>query len=191
MVTAKLRSEDRSPTGHTAATLLALLAAAGQVTACASTQLLPVPHPGEVTLRFDGGLEAWAEGPAAGGQVLISESPGWDGLREHVACVPRALHHATEASSEGDAATVLSAIAIAVAVGSLAGLGGALADDDHTTEWLGGSAGAAVVGLILAGSSQGAKTRADGNAVDAINFYNDEVARSGATCRSAGASDTP
>ena len=130
---------------------------------------------GELTLRYHGAFEAWA------GSKRVSRGLRWRGLERYVGCVAEAREHAIAAAKSGDLALGLS-----IAGGILGGLGAAgligVADETNRYAWLGAGLGAAVIGAILAGTGRLYRNRANGHAVDAINFYNDAVGSLGATC---------
>lgn len=138
-----------------------------------------VVAPGELTLRYNDGVELWAAGrPVARGLAYA-------GLPEFVRCVPRAEEHARAARTSGAAAVTLSVFGGALAVGGLGGLAGfAFADKNRSLEYglLGAGVGVEVLGLILAGIGRQYKVDANGHAVDAMNFYNDQVGSLGGSC---------
>jgi hypothetical protein len=141
-----------------------------------STSYVPrVVARGEVTLRYRDGFEAWAGG------VPIARGLRWRGLESYVGCVASAREHAAAAANAGD-----RAIGFSIAGGILGGLaiGGLIGviDEGHRWEWLGAGLGSATLGAIFAGSGRLYRNRANGHAVDAINFYNDAVGSLGATC---------
>jgi hypothetical protein len=72
---------------------------------------------------------------------------------------------------------VASTLAVA-SVGSLAGL----ADEQHEVIWLGAGVGTAGLAVLAGGLSRLLRNRANGQAVDAMNIYNDSVGSLGATC---------
>ena len=155
------------------AAVIALLLLAG----CAeNTAYVPrVVARGEITLRYDGGFEAWAE------NRRIARGLRWRGLAHYVNCVPQAREHANEAAKAGDRALGLSiagGILGGVAIGGLVGV----VDEANRWAWLGTGLGTAVLGAIFAGTGRLARNQANGHAVDAINFYNDAVGSLGATC---------
>jgi hypothetical protein len=155
----------------------ALIALASLIAGCAeNTAYVPrVVARGEVTLRYDGGFEAWAEGRR------IARGLRWRGLSSYVGCVPPAREHAEAAAASGERAVGLS-----IAGGVLGGLaiGGLIGviDENNRWAWLGAGLGSAVLGAILAGTGRLEHNRANGHAVDAINYYNDAVGSLGATC---------
>jgi hypothetical protein len=95
--------------------------------------------------------------------------------------VAPAREHAAAARADGR-----RALGFSIAGGLLGGLalGGfiGLADDEHRWVWLGSGLGSAAVGLVFAGLGRLERNRANGHAVDAINYYNDAVGSLGATC---------
>ena len=131
---------------------------------------------GEVTLRYRQSYVA-----VAGGQQ-IAHGIGWNGLADYVGCVPESRRHAAAAQSAGRAALGLSIAGTILGAAALGGLAGFI-DRKHEWPLLGAGAGAAVVGVSFAASSRWLRNRANGHAIDAINYYNDAVGSVGATCR--------
>jgi hypothetical protein len=151
---------------------LVVVCAAG----CVSTQYTPqVVARGELTLQNHGGLKLHAGGRR------VARSLSWDGLDRYVGCVTQAREHALSARKNGRAATALSVLG--GTFGALA-LGGfvAFADQQHLLEWLAGGAASGILGAIFSGTSQLLRNRANGHAVDSMNYYNDAVGSLGATC---------
>jgi hypothetical protein len=130
---------------------------------------------GELTLQYHGGYEMWA-----GGQ-RVSRGLTWAGLEDYVGCVGPAREHAAQARTAGRAAIGLSAAGGTLAVLSVGGLAG-FADTDHQWAWLGTGVGVAAVSVVLTGAGRALRNRANGHAVDAMNYYNDVVGALGATC---------
>jgi len=150
--------------------LLVLLAA------CVSTQYTPqVVARGELTLRNHDGLEMHAGGRR------VARALSWNGLDRYVGCVTQAHEHAVAAQRNGRTSTAFAVIGGSLGILALGGLAG-FADRDHLWEWLAGGVGSGVVGAIFAGTSQLLRNRANGHAVDAMNYYNDAVGSLGATC---------
>ena len=136
---------------------------------------------GELTLRYDGGFAL------VGGGRSIARSLGWRGLSEYVRCVPAARAHAERAASDGAVAVALAILGGAFAGGAIttAVVGVATTGADDTPRllaFLGAGVGAAIVGALFAGLGRLHRNRANGHAVDAMNFYNDAVGSLGATC---------
>jgi hypothetical protein len=136
--------------------------------------------PGELTLRYRSGFEIWS------GSAPVARGVSYNHLTDFVRCVPRARSHAEEAERYGDAAVGLSTAGAGMAIGGIGGLGGlAYLDKD------GGLAagivltgiGVQVMGVILATFGHSFKEMANGNAVDAVNHYNDAVGSHGGHCR--------
>jgi hypothetical protein len=143
--------------------------------AASSSYAPAVTARGELTLRYDNGFVASAEGHP------VARGLRWRGLAEYVRCVPTAHDEAVGARAAGTRAVVLSAIGGSLRVLALGGLYG-LVDTDHEWEWLGAGVGSAAVGLVLVGLGRLSRNVANGRAVDAVNFYNDAVGSLGATC---------
>jgi hypothetical protein len=143
---------------------------------CANTQYAPqVLARGELVLQNHDGLEMHAGGRR------IARALSWGGLDRYVGCVSEARQHALSAQRNGRASTALAVIGGALGVAALGGFIG-FADQPHLFEWLGGGVGAGVLGAIFAGTSHLLRNRANGHAVDALNYYNDAVGSLGATC---------
>ncbi len=130
---------------------------------------------GEVTLRYHESYAAWAGGRK------VAQGLSWSGLSHYVGCVPEARQHAAAAESNGRAARSLSLFGNILGAAALGGLAGFI-DRKHEWAWLGAGVGSAVVGVSFAGTSRLLRNRANGHAVDAINYYNDAVGAQGATC---------
>jgi hypothetical protein len=145
---------------------------------CAETQYVPtVVARGELTLRYHGHYEMWG-----GGRREVARGLAWKGLEGYVGCVPRAREHAAAARSSGRAAIALSIVGGVLGVSAIGGLVGALTDKDNDVAWLGGGVAAAVLGVSLAATGRLERNRANGHAIDALNYYNDAVGALGATC---------
>lgn len=143
---------------------------------CAHTSYVPhVVARGELVLRSGANLEMWAAGHR------IASAIGWKGLESFVRCVPESQLAAHRARKDGLWSLALSVIGGSLAVTSVASIGG-IADKQREHAWLGAGVGVAAVGIVLAGSSVVLRNRANGSALDALNFYNDSVGSLGATC---------
>lgn len=117
------------------------------------------------------------------GDRPLTHGPRWAGLEAYVRCVPRAARAAAGAASAGTTAVVLSALGASLGVASLGGFAGFAVDEGkHLGAFLGVGVGVAVLGAVLAGLSRTSKNRANGQAIDAMNLYNDSVGSLGATC---------
>jgi hypothetical protein len=159
-----------------AAAALALLAGCGGV-----TRYTPqLRAQGELTLRYDDGFSMQAEGRE------IASGVTWNGLTEYVQCVPLAKQHAKSAESYGAGAVSLSWIGAGIGLASLGSLGGLAVyeqDKDLAAGILGIGVAAAITGVVLAAVGRNMKNDANGHAVDAMNYYNDEVGSYGGTCK--------
>ncbi|MCU1277124.1 MAG: hypothetical protein JWM53_670 [bacterium] len=155
----------------------ALAVAALLASACAHTDYVPeVVARGELVLQQRrGGLEMWAA------NQRVARSIEWRGLESFVRCVPDAQRHAQQARRDGRASLALAIVGGSLGVASLGSLGG-LADEPHRFDWLGAAAGAAALGAVAAGLSRLYRNRANGHAVDALDFYNDAAGSRGAAC---------
>lgn len=134
---------------------------------------------GELSLRYDNGFTIY------GGNRVVAESYSYEGLADYVACVPEAASHARAAESRGQTAVTLSTLGVVFGLSGMGGLGGLyFIEKDPAVMWamLGGGIALAVTGVVLGGLSRGAKEDAHGNALDAVNYYNDAVGSLGATC---------
>ena len=133
----------------------------------------------ELNVRYDDAFLVFA------GNNLVAEGPGFAGLTDQVHCVPDARSHAEAAESWGTAASLFKGFTYGLAgagLGGLAGLGFKDKNDDAMFALL-------ITGLVLeAGAialgamSLGAKAQASGNALDAVNYYNDSVGSLGGSC---------
>lgn len=136
---------------------------------------------GELTLHYDDGFSMTAEGRE------VASGNTWGGLTDYVKCVPKAKEHAEGAESAGTGAMVLSWLGGGIGVASLGSLAGLAVYDekkpDLTYGILGIGVAAAVTGVVLAAIGRNEKNVANGNAVDAMNYYNDAVGSYGGTCR--------
>jgi len=158
-------------------TALGLLAGCGSGLTKYSPQLRAE---GELTLRYDDGFSMHAEGRE------IASGVTWNGLTEYVKCVPKAREHAESAESNGKGAVALSWIGAGLGLGSLGSLGGLAVyekDKELAAGILGIGVAAAITGVVLAAVGRNQKNVANGHAVDAMNYYNDEVGSYGGTCR--------
>jgi hypothetical protein len=140
---------------------------------------------GELTLRYDDGVEIWA------GKKMLADAPAFGGLTHYVRCVKDAREHAEAAESDGSAAigTGVAGSAIGIsALGALAGIGFLVnedtEDDINGYAILGSGVVVGLLGMTLALISRGLKNSANGHAVDALNYYNDSVGYYGGTCDS-------
>lgn len=156
-------------------------AAAVLGSACASTNYEPYHlHPDELVLSQEGSLTLRNRGD------VIAQEPQWSGLVEHVDCVPEAGRHARRARRHGRTATALAVIGGALGVASLVGVAGipfVKRDPDKAGALIGAGLGVGVLGIGLAGGARHHRTLANGNAVDAMNYYNDDVLGGRSRCR--------
>ena len=151
-------------------------------TACTTARSAYAPTrsmPGELTLRYDSGFEVRSE------KGVVAHGPGYYGLADFVRCVPDAERHAKAAEADGTGAHLLSAFSIGFAIAGLGGLGGLYynhKDDSAMAALLLTGLGIEIVAVALGAASMGAKTKAHGNALDAVNYYNDARGFSGESC---------
>ena len=135
---------------------------------------------GELTMRYEDGFSMWAEGKE------IASGNSWSGLTEYVQCVPKAKEHAEAAESNGSAAVALSWVGAGVGLASLGSLAAVPDYEQHqeaSNMALALGLTGAVTGVVLAAIGRNLKPKANGHAVDAMNYYNDEVGSRGGTCR--------
>jgi hypothetical protein len=95
--------------------------------------------------------------------------------------VPAAKENAAEAARAGRRAVALSISGGVIAPLGLVGLAG-LADEPYRWAFVGAGGALAVTGVVLAAVGRLERNRANGHAVDAVNFYDDAVGSLGATC---------
>lgn len=161
---------------------LVCAALAASLLGCATAHTSYRPTRGaatELTLTYDSGLKVSNQGR------LLAQSPRYEGLADFVRCVPTAQRHARTAEEAGLRATLLSAFSIGFAVVGLGGLYGFHYKDqpgDTMGALLAGGVAFEVLAVVLGASSISAKSTALGNALDAVNFYNDAVGFDGPGC---------
>jgi hypothetical protein len=134
---------------------------------------------GELTLSYDDGFRVTTPSRP------VADGPRYSGLADFVGCVPKAREHAEGAQSWGRTSTVLSGLTIGFAAVGMGGLAGLAFTDEKP-----GTAAAFLVGgllvetaaIVLGATSIGARSRAHGNAFDAVNYYNDALGFSGGSC---------
>lgn len=159
------------------AAMLCISLSTASLIGCASTQYAPqVVARGELTLRYEGGFQVYA------GQNKLSSGLTYPRLTEYVRCVPQAQEHARRARSSGLGAVTTAVLGGLFGASGLIGLVG-LVDQDRIGLWLGSGFALSTVGLTLSIVSWRLKNHANGNALDAVNFYNDSVGSLGATCQ--------
>lgn len=152
------------------------------LTGCSSASTIYVPRfvaRGELTLRYDDGVEIYA------GKKRLTDAPGFSGLAHYSRCVPRAREHAEAAESDGGAAIGTGIAGSIIGVSGLGGLSGlAFLDSDKPLAFslLGTGVAVGLIGMTLALVSRSLKNSANGHAVDAVNYYNDEVGFYGGSC---------
>jgi hypothetical protein len=173
------RGERARLTRGVAAVLTASLAASSVACSGATIYQPRLLARGELALQYADGFELYAGGK------LVTRGHSYRGLDRFVGCVPEAKHHAEEAQSEGSSATAFSVLGGVLAGVGLASLGGLyFYERDDAMMWgiLGAGLGVEALAVTFAAVSRGAKRRAHGNAIDAMNYYNDRVGSLGATC---------
>jgi hypothetical protein len=136
----------------------------------------------ELVLRYDDAFEMW------GGGRLVARGPGYEGLPQFVGCVPKAKEHALQARDEANTSTVYAGLAIGLGTAALGGLAGFAFKDKPTTQGIifGAGISSGVLGIIFGALSRQGRNNANGHAVDAMNYYNDEVGSQGKKCVPAG-----
>lgn len=149
--------------------------------ACASSNYEPYNiHPDELVLTQEGSLTLRNRGD------VIAQEPEWAGLAERVDCVPEARHHARRARRHGRTAVALAVLGGALGVASLVGLAGTpfvRRDPTKAGALIGTGLGVGLLGVGLAGGARHHRTLANGHAVDAVNYYNDDVLGGRSRCR--------
>jgi hypothetical protein len=158
-------------------TLVALAALGLGACANASQYVRSTAPAGEIVWKFDGGFQA-----TKGGEVVTSESDGWEGLDAAVACVPDSAALAEQVKADARKASILGWSGAGTLLGSLAaGIAMTVAGArSESGELVGGGIGVMFGGLIggstLALLSVRPASRVRAQAVDAINIYNDRHA---------------
>jgi hypothetical protein len=161
---------------------LALAAVALLSAGCTTARSAYAPTrtaPGELTLRYDSGFEVRSD------KGVVAHGPGYYGLADFVRCVPDAARHAKAAQADGTGAYLLSGFSIGFAIAGLGGLGGLYYNHKDDTAMAGlllAGLGVEVIAVALGAASLGAKTKAHGNALDAVNYYNDAKGFAGESC---------
>jgi hypothetical protein len=140
---------------------------------------------GELTLRYNDGVEVWA------GKKLLADAPAFGGLTHYVRCVDDAREHAEAAESDGSAAIGMGIAGTMIGVTALGALSGVYFVANEDTEddvtgyaILGSGVVVGLLGMTLALISRSFKNSANGHAVDAMNYYNDSVGYYGGSCDS-------
>jgi hypothetical protein len=119
------------------------------------------------------------------GDHRVARGPRYEGLSDFVRCVPDALRHSEAAQSAGARAAVLTPLSVGFAIVGLGGLSGLAyrnKDDRAMGALLLGGLALEITAVVLAGNSYAAKWKAQGNAIDAVNFYNDAAGSRGESC---------
>lgn len=142
------------------------------VSACSQYQYVPRRlATGELSIRADRlGTEFYTEN----NRVIASSFSGYVDLEDFVSCVPRATVHARHAKISYIVGSTLTGVTAAFGLATSLLLGNKMYE--HSV-WAG------VVTAISLGGSLSLRHRALGHAVDAMNYYNDQVGSLGATCR--------
>lgn len=134
----------------------------------------------ELSLRYEDRLLVFA------GHDPLTEAPTFAGLEAHVRCVPTAADHAHEAHRQGQTGEALRIAGIVLGSLGLASLTGLAAyETEPTAAWASVGVGGALslIAVSLAGASVTARLAAQGNAVDAVNHFNDALGSVGGKCR--------
>lgn len=140
---------------------------------CAQT-FYPAQHvsPDELVLGQDGGLRL------VSGEQTIAREPTWSGIEGRISCDERAVQHARAARRHGRRARALAIAGGVLGVASLAAFAGIpfiRRDPSTAGAIIGSSLGVGMIGLSLSLGSRQQRILANGNAVDAMNYYNDAV----------------
>lgn len=148
---------------------------------CAKSQYVPYGlDPGELYVSQSGALRI----ADANGTVALE--PGYAELVARVGCDPNADEHAREARRHGRATKALGYTGAGMGIASLAAFAGIPFIHDEPKKAgaiIGTSIGIGLVGLALALGSRRHRVKANGHAVDAVNYYNDALTRPGARCQ--------
>lgn len=137
--------------------------------------------PGELALAYDQRLQV-----LGGAADVVATEPDFDGLEAHVDCSPQAVRHAAAAKRHGRRARRLAWAGGVLGVTSLGGLGGLAARESNPAvagAVVGSGLALGLIGVVLAGTSRAHRNRAAGNAVDAVNIYNDEARGGQSRCQ--------
>jgi hypothetical protein len=159
-------------------TVIALLASASACTTIAP-RLPKHAAPHELVLVDQGRLEIWEADQA------IAVGPKYKGLEEYAQCVEPAVQHARKARRAGRAREALAWTGGSLGVASLGGLSGLFYlehDPQRAAALVGGGLATAALALTLSGISRQQGHKANGNAIDAMNYYNDRVGFAGGHC---------
>ena len=168
----------------------AIFACAVLAAGCAHSEHVPqVVARHELILRYPGHLVIDA------GHEPLTEAPRFSGLASFVHCVGPAHWHALQAEWHGQRALALSGIAIGLAAAgvlgyALVGVGAAAGSDNWVAVPLLAGLIASSGGIMTAWFARWDVLRAHGNAVDAVNYYNDEIGSWGGRCGPAPAVQT-
>ncbi len=148
---------------------------------CASTTHAPLTASAdELYLQYDGGFEVWSNGS------LIATGPGWAGLQDHVGCSPAARKHAEAAESEGGFSMAYRILGGGLALGGVGAFVGGVAnfdDKDGRWVWVGAGLSSVALATVFAVLGRHKQVQANGNAVDALNYFNDAVYADAGQCR--------
>jgi hypothetical protein len=134
--------------------------------------------PDELVLGQDGGLRLISR------DETIASEPTWAGIEARVGCDPKAAVHARAARRHGRRARALAIVGGVLGVASLAAFAGIpfiQREPKKAGAIIGSSLGVGMIGISLSFGSRQQRILANGNAVDAMNYYNDALL-SGARC---------
>jgi len=160
----------------------AALALAGATLGCNGQSLYPprVVARHELVLRYDNRFELWGEGRP------VATAYRFEGLTDYVGCVPAARAHAQDAEADGRAVgplMVSGGVLAGVGLGGLGGLAFLNKNNAAMGAVFGVGIGVELTALVLVLVGRGNELSASGHAVDAMNYYNDAVGRTGQGCR--------
>src|SRR5262245_1812870 len=135
--------------------------------AAGTTYTPQLAAPGELTLSYNAGFRMHSQGKEIAGAY------GWSGLANFTRCVPRAHVSAKKAERDGALALGFSIAGGVLGGASLATIPIVATQRDSTVEALTLLAGAsvAILGAVFAGLGRGYKNSANGQAIDAMNYY--------------------
>lgn len=145
----------------------------------ASTQYTPaLVARGELTLQYHDRFELWAAGHR------IAHGTTYRSLVPFVACVPAARAEAVAARESGESGSVYTGLGIGFGTLALGGLGGLAFQNKPVVlgSFIGGGILSGLIGIVFGALARSSKNDANGHAVDAMNFYNDELGSRGGSC---------
>lgn len=157
------------------------------LSSCAQSRYIPQSvAQGELALLVrSSGFELWAGGPVQG-QRVARTATGYAGLERYVACIPDALKHARLAHAfarGGQAASAMATLFAAAGMSLFVAhvvLGYQPDGDTHGLDR--GTLTLGALGIASTLTAIPLYNQANGNALDAVNFYNDQLGSAGGSC---------